>query len=371
MSGKTNRAEFRFQVMPPLSEEEYQALKDDIAENGVLIPVVEDAQGSVIDGHHRVRAVEELRAEGHEGALELPRVTRSDLATDAEKRDLAWRLNMQRRHLDQAQKRQAIAAKLKESPEWADNRIAHLLGVDGKTVRAERTSLEIRSEIPKKELLEGKDGKYYPRNRTGDLEAELALSKTDAVRQDINNYMSRFWDKGSDEARQQDQVTKIAGKWGVSPEHVWDQVKDIRETGPRLQDHGEEKASEMVAEAAEAAFGNVDQRLARAARRRMEDLVQLVIGYGAKRKASPEDVAEAVVEWCLFPLKMGGHSRRFDEGEQEQVREGVARYKALAEWFVQFVPLLDEKLEKRLAIEQEVSELRHDLQEDEGVNPPP
>ena len=156
-----------YQVMPPLSEEEYEALKTDIAENGVLVPVVKDTDGNIIDGHHRVRAYEELRADGSAVPM-YPTSTRSDLTTDAEKRDLAWKLNMQRRHLDQAQKRDAIAAKLKESPEWADNRIAHLLGVDSKTVRSVRTSLEMRAELPKVELLEGKDGKYYPRNRSGD-----------------------------------------------------------------------------------------------------------------------------------------------------------------------------------------------------------
>ena len=46
----------KYQVMPPLSEEEYQALKEDIAYNGIQVPVVEDTDGNIIDGHHRVRA---------------------------------------------------------------------------------------------------------------------------------------------------------------------------------------------------------------------------------------------------------------------------------------------------------------------------
>jgi hypothetical protein len=89
-------------------------------------------------------------------------VERSGLPTE-EKRDLAWRLNMQRRHLNRAQKHKAIRAKLKESPEWADNRIAKLLGVDGKTVRLARVMLEGRKEIAKLEKLVGADGKEYPR----------------------------------------------------------------------------------------------------------------------------------------------------------------------------------------------------------------
>jgi ParB-like chromosome segregation protein Spo0J len=150
-----------YQVLPPLSDEEYQALKEDMAENGMLVPVVQDTAGNIIDGHHRVRAYQELLAEGR-AAGGFPTVERSGLPTE-EKRDLAWRLNMQRRHLNRAQKHKAIRAKLKESPEWADNRIAKLLGVDGKTVRLARVMLEGRKEIAKLEKLVGADGKEYPR----------------------------------------------------------------------------------------------------------------------------------------------------------------------------------------------------------------
>jgi hypothetical protein len=64
-------------------------------------------------------------------------------------------------------------------------------------------------------------------------------------------------------------------------------------------------------------------------------------------------------------------ARRVDEFERSQVRTDVRRYKLLSEWIERFVPLLEEKLEKRLAVEREVSELRQKLQEDEGIDPPP
>ena len=50
----------RFQVVPPLTEEEFAALKDDIAQRGVLVPVEYDGDGNVLDGHHRLRACAEL-----------------------------------------------------------------------------------------------------------------------------------------------------------------------------------------------------------------------------------------------------------------------------------------------------------------------
>ncbi|HXY45427.1 MAG TPA: ParB N-terminal domain-containing protein, partial [Acidimicrobiales bacterium] len=54
------------QLLPELRADEYAALKADIAEHGVLVPPVVDADsGEIVDGHHRVRAWTELRTEGH------------------------------------------------------------------------------------------------------------------------------------------------------------------------------------------------------------------------------------------------------------------------------------------------------------------
>ena len=155
------------------------------------------------------------------------------------------------RHLTSEQKREAIAANLKESPQWADNCVAKLLGVDGKTVRSMRTSLEIR----KVEMLEGKDGKYFPRSRTGNLEAELAVTKTDAVRQDIMGVGNRLFLEHASEEERHERAQRIASKWGVSTEHVEDELNSIVEQGPRLKDLGEEKSTEVLEEAFTSTFG--------------------------------------------------------------------------------------------------------------------
>jgi hypothetical protein len=86
-----------YKVMPPLGDEEFRALKEDIAENGVLVAVVTDEDGNIIDGYHRLRACEELFGEDRI-AGGYPIDERRGLTED-EKWDLAWRLNMQRRHL--------------------------------------------------------------------------------------------------------------------------------------------------------------------------------------------------------------------------------------------------------------------------------
>ena len=45
----------KFQVMPELSTDEYAELKADIAKNGVVVPVLVDEDGNIIDGHNRVQ----------------------------------------------------------------------------------------------------------------------------------------------------------------------------------------------------------------------------------------------------------------------------------------------------------------------------
>ena len=47
-------------VLPPLSPEEYGALRDDIARNGVEQPILVTSEGIIIDGHERFKAVNEL-----------------------------------------------------------------------------------------------------------------------------------------------------------------------------------------------------------------------------------------------------------------------------------------------------------------------
>jgi len=148
-----------YQVMPPLAEAEYTGLKSDIRENGVRTPIVVDDRESdpgpssgseaedggtgdlrkVIDGHHRVRACREL------GIEDVPvRRVDPDLGLD-EKRELAWKLNMQRRHFDEGEKRDRIEDYFLDiearEVHKTDEQIAQLLGVSESWVREIRHDL--------------------------------------------------------------------------------------------------------------------------------------------------------------------------------------------------------------------------------------
>lgn len=82
----------RFQVMPSLGEEEYQKLKESIAERGVLIPIEKDADtGEILDGFHRLRVCEELGIE--------PPVVERHFDSDADRKIHALTLNLARRQL--------------------------------------------------------------------------------------------------------------------------------------------------------------------------------------------------------------------------------------------------------------------------------
>jgi ParB-like chromosome segregation protein Spo0J len=84
-----------FQVMPPLSADEYEALKADIKAHGVRVPVDVDENDRILDGHHRVRVCDEL-------GIDYPTRRVTGLSEDA-KRDHAFIVNMCRRHLGPVQ----------------------------------------------------------------------------------------------------------------------------------------------------------------------------------------------------------------------------------------------------------------------------
>ncbi|AZN71992.1 S-adenosylmethionine-binding protein [Georhizobium profundi] len=145
----------KYQLLPPLSDDDRAALEASIVAHGVLVPVEYDEDGNILDGHNRVAICESL------GLVDWPRFVRKGLAEE-EKRTLARELNVSRRHLTAAQKRDLIADQLRDTPSISSRAIAQMLAVDHKTVAKVRKSLVAGGEIPHHEEVEGRDGVVQP-----------------------------------------------------------------------------------------------------------------------------------------------------------------------------------------------------------------
>ncbi len=144
--------------LPPLTPDELTALRADIAERGVLVPVVVDEAGTIIDGHSRVAIAQEL-------GISYPQEVRAGL-TEVEKRIEAVVLNLSRRQLTDAQKvlagraiEPAIAERARErmlagmAADPGDNlpegrgrtrdEVAHLVGIGtGRTYASGKATVE-------------------------------------------------------------------------------------------------------------------------------------------------------------------------------------------------------------------------------------
>lgn len=150
-----------WQLMPELSTEEYAALKADIAARGVMVPVEYDETGAVLDGHHRLRACEEL------GITEWPRIVRGGLS-DEDKLEHVLTLNLARRHLSREQRRELVG-NLRERG-WSFRRIGERLGVHHDTVADDLSVVG----FPTPERITGADGKSYPATRPKSVHAATA-----------------------------------------------------------------------------------------------------------------------------------------------------------------------------------------------------
>lgn len=138
-----------FDALPPHIED---ALRASMRRFGVIVPVVRDQDGRIIDGHHRVRLAEELGI-----AYPERHVT---VADSDEAKEIARTLNADRRHLTDEQRRQ-VAVELRKGGH-SIRAIAGALGVPPAT--AQRDTAGVSPDTPDGRT-RGADGKSYPATR--------------------------------------------------------------------------------------------------------------------------------------------------------------------------------------------------------------
>lgn len=128
-------------VMPDMSDEEYESLKESIRQNGFdpSTPIVVDETGQIIDGHHRFRACRELDIDPITVTVEESSIER------------ALRTNLARRDLSSGATRKAVKHYLENhhDGERTQAEVAADLGVSQATVS--RAWTEIQPESVSKE----------------------------------------------------------------------------------------------------------------------------------------------------------------------------------------------------------------------------
>ena len=142
-------------LLPPLTPEEYERLKNSIADFGYVgEPAIVDQDNNTVDGFHRQRACEEL-------GINCPREVRF-FRTVEERYELALRLNCRRRQLSRKQKQALIEVYLRCDPRINDKHLGDIIGASQNTVAAVRDKLITTFQIEKFEKLRGRDGKERP-----------------------------------------------------------------------------------------------------------------------------------------------------------------------------------------------------------------
>lgn len=155
----------RYQVMPPLSTDEYQELYESIKSEGVLEPIHVDEEGVVIDGHHRSKIASEL-------GVPCPVITHDDLS-ESKKRSLAFTLNLKRRHLNREQRRALGLESLRLDPIASNREHSKRTGLSDKTIQSIRED----ENIPEpKDVIQGYK-EEHPEKSNRQVAKDLGVDK--------------------------------------------------------------------------------------------------------------------------------------------------------------------------------------------------
>jgi ParB-like chromosome segregation protein Spo0J len=144
-----------YQLFDALPAHIEDALRASIERFGVLVPVVRDQHGNVIDGHHRARLADSL---GVKYRVDVVSVDDED-----EAREIARTLNADRRQLTEEQRRQIVRV-LREQGHSV-RAIAGALGVGKSTVADDAAQLSAAGQLEQPDRVRGLDGKSRPGTR--------------------------------------------------------------------------------------------------------------------------------------------------------------------------------------------------------------
>jgi hypothetical protein len=134
-------------LFPMMSEAELEELAADIEQHGLRQAI--DFQGDeLLDGRNRLAAIYRIKDETRRRHLLGFVASTKRVMQVSDPIAYVISANVRRRHLTPEQKREIIAALLKDNPERSDRATAKVANVSDKTVASVRRNMEERSEIP-------------------------------------------------------------------------------------------------------------------------------------------------------------------------------------------------------------------------------
>lgn len=248
------------QVMPSLSNEEYAALKTSIAQKGVEDPIVHDEDMVVIDGHHRVRACRGL-------GVDMDTVPTKAVVglSDSEKREKAYELNLQRRHLEHGQKQEIVEQYLvndwtgdrsqtADGEHWS-HRVAGRLGVSAPTVRRAFESLKSGGKLDHLNIFSKGSKKQQVKDYLDEHPDASNREVADAIEADVShvtvgNWRSEWEDDEDEEVEEDtpDAPTIESFGRGADADERAEQSTEIVETA--TDDDAPEEAKQVAQEKA-------------------------------------------------------------------------------------------------------------------------
>ncbi len=140
-----------YQLFPTLDPATKSALTESIRRWGVVVPIVIDQNGQIIDGHHRHTIADEL-------GIDCP-VEQVTVDSDEDAAELAVSLNVDRRHMGIDQRREIVAHLRSEGHSL--RAIAGAVGVSQVTVRNDL----IVNPLTMPDRINTSDGRTYPATR--------------------------------------------------------------------------------------------------------------------------------------------------------------------------------------------------------------
>ncbi|XGI84231.1 DNA methyltransferase [Halorutilales archaeon Cl-col2-1] len=189
----------KYQVMPDLDEEDYEKLKRDIGDNGIQTAIDVDDENNVIDGHQRIRACRELGIDEIEARIHVG-------LSEEEKKELAWRLNLQRRHLEDGQKRDLAREYLLDiwDGEATEEEIADTLGIHRKTVNRAKHDLQEDGKLGQVTELNTSEKREIVREYIEDNPDASNREVAQEVDCDVSHVTVGKWRKSEDQNKESD-----------------------------------------------------------------------------------------------------------------------------------------------------------------------